>query len=41
MTPYTASSSRRYDFIAARGWRGDGSARWRRLACGLCLVRHL
>jgi len=31
---YAARSSRRVHFVAAEGWRGDGSARWWRLACG-------
>jgi len=33
-----SASGRRHHSVAARGWQVDGSARWRRLACGLCLV---
>ena len=32
--PYTACSSRRVHCVAAKEWRGDGSAPWQRLACG-------
>jgi len=37
----TSSSSRRYHSVAARRWCRDESARWQRLTCGLCLVKHL
>ena len=37
----TLSSSRPDHSVAAGRWRGDGSARWRRSTCGLCLVKHL
>ena len=41
MLQVTSSSSRLTHSVAAGEWRGDGIARWRRLACHLCLVKHL